>query len=154
MLADSLGPRAQRILRADLLVTLAPAALIVAIAFGITMLFVKPAPPKRLTIAIDPEEGGSRYYARRYQEIVKRQGITLDIRQTGGSLTNVQLLANPGSGVDVALVQSGTDAAAGGGHIVSLGSLSYVPLWVFYRGDPIDDVRELKGRACSAGMRG
>ena len=47
MLADRLGPRAQRILRTDLLVTLAPAALILAIAFGITMLFVKPAPPKR-----------------------------------------------------------------------------------------------------------
>jgi TRAP-type uncharacterized transport system substrate-binding protein len=151
MLADRLGQRARRILRTDLLVTLAPAALIVAIAFGITMLFVKPAPPKRLTIAIDPEEGGSRYYARRYQEIVKRQGITLDIRQTGGSLTNVQLLADPGSGVDVALVQSGTDAAAGGGHIVSLGGLSYVPLWVFYRGNPIDDVRELKGRRLAVG---
>jgi len=108
MLADRLGRRAA-ILRTDLLVTLAPAALIIAIAFGITMLFVKPAPPKRLTIAIDPDEGGSRYYARRYQEIVKRQGVTLDIRQTGGSLANVQLLANPGSGVDVALVQSVTD---------------------------------------------
>ena len=34
-----------------------------------------------LTIAIDPDEGGSRYYARRYQEIVKRQGVTLDIRE-------------------------------------------------------------------------
>src|SRR5207245_1326056 len=52
MLADRLGRRAA-ILRTDLLVTLAPAALIIAIAFGITMLFVKPAPPKRLTIAID-----------------------------------------------------------------------------------------------------
>ena len=151
MLADRLGRRARRILRTDLLVTLAPAGLIIAIAFGITMLFVKPAPPKRLTIAIDPDEGGSRYYARRYQEIVKRQGVTLDIRQTGGSLANVQLLANPGSGVDVALVQSGTDPGAGGGQLVSLGSLSYVPLWVFYRGDPIDDVRGLKGRRLAVG---
>src|SRR6266550_701427 len=144
-------PRARRILRKDLLVTLAPSALIIAAAFGITMLFVKPAPPKKLTIAVAPDEGGSRYYARRYQEILKRHGITLDVRQTGGSMTNVQLLADEKSGVDVALVQSGTDAGERGAHIVSLGSITYVPLWVFYRGDPVDDVRDLKGRRIAVG---
>ena len=77
MLGQRQGPRARRILRKDLLVTLAPTALIIVAAFGITMLFVKPAPPKKLTIAVAPDEGGSRYYARRYQEILKRHGITV-----------------------------------------------------------------------------
>ena len=151
MLGQRQGPRARRILRKDLLVTLAPTALIIVAAFGITMLFVKPAPPKKLTIAVAPDEGGSRYYARRYQEILKRHGITLDVRQTGGSMTNVQLLADENSGVDVALVQSGTDAGERAAHIVSLGSITYVPLWVFYRGDPLDDVRDLKGRRLAVG---
>jgi len=151
MFGQRLGPRARRILRKDLLVTLAPTALIIAVAFGITMLFIKPAPPKTVTIAIAPDEGGSRYYARRYQEILKRNGITLDVRQTGGSMTNVQLLADGGSGVDVALVESGTDAGDRAAHLVSLGSVTYVPLWVFYRGDPIDDVRDLKGRRIAVG---
>jgi len=151
MLADRIGARARRILRADLWLTVAPTLLIIAVAFGVTMLFVKPAPPKRLTVAIAPEEGGSRYFARRYQEILKRHGITLEVRQTGGSLSNVQLLADPGSGVDVAFVQSGTQAGEHGGSIVSLGSVTYVPLWVFYRGNPIDDVRDLKGRRIAVG---
>src|SRR6267142_828953 len=151
MLANRLTPRARRILRADLWVTIGPTVLIIAAAFGVTMLFVKPAPPKRLTAAIAPDEGGSKYYARRYQEILKRQGITLEVRQTGGSLTNVQLLADPGSGVAVAFVQSGTEPGERADHIVSLGSLAYVPLWVFHRGDPIDDVRELKGRRIAVG---
>ena len=125
--------------------------MIVAVAFGVTFFFIKPAPPKRLTVAIAPEEGGSRYYARRYQEILKRHGITLDVRQTGGSLSNVQLLADPGSGVDVAFVQSGTDAGGRATSVVSLGSVSYVPLWVFYRGETIDDVRELRGRRIAVG---
>src|SRR5207253_3887960 len=81
----------------------------------------------------------------------KRHGITLEVRQTGGSLTNVQLLADPQSGVDVALVQSGADPGENAGRIVSLASVAYVPLWVFYRGDPIDDVRELKGRRIAVG---
>src|SRR5256885_13395488 len=111
MLADRLTPRPRRTLRADLWVPIGPTALIIAVAFGVTMLFVKPAPPKRLTAAIAPDEGGSKYYARRYQEILKRHGITLEVRQTGGSLANVELLADPGSGVDVAFVQSGTNPA-------------------------------------------
>src|SRR4051812_8096762 len=95
-------------------------------------------------MAVAPDEGGSRYYARRYQEILKRHGITLEGRQTGGSLTNVQLLADANAGVDVAFVQSGADAGEHGGDIVSLASVAYVPLWVFYRGEFVDDVRDLK----------
>ena len=144
-------PPPGRILRRDLWATIVPAAAIIAIAFAVTMLFVKPAPPSRLTIAVAPDEGGSRYYARRYQEILKKHGIALEIRQTGGSLTNVQLLADPHSGVDVSFVQSGTDGGENAAHIVSLGSVNYVPLWVFYRGDPIDDVRDLRGRRIAVG---
>jgi TRAP-type uncharacterized transport system substrate-binding protein len=117
----------------------------------VTLLFVKPAPPTRFTIAVAPEEGGSRYFARRYQEILKRHRITLDIRETPGSLTNVQLLAAPDSGVDVSFVQGGTDGGEGVASILSLGSVTYVPLWVFYRGEPIDDVRELGGRRIAVG---
>jgi TRAP-type uncharacterized transport system substrate-binding protein len=124
---------------------------IIAAAFAVTLFFVKPAPPNRLTVAIAPEEGGSRYYARRYQEVLKRHGITLDVRQTGGSLTNVQLLADPNSGVDVAFVQSGTEAGERAASVVSHGSVSYIPLWVFHRGETIDDVRELRGRRIAVG---
>jgi len=149
MVAETIGPKARRILRRDLWVTLGPTVLIIAAAFAVTMFFVKPAPPRKITVAVAPDEGGSRYYARRYQEILKKQGVTLEVRQSGGSLTNVQLLAD--GGADIAFVQSGIDPGERGAHIVSLGSLSYVPLWVFYRGQPIDDVRELKGRRIAVG---
>jgi TRAP-type uncharacterized transport system substrate-binding protein len=150
MPADGTERKARRILRSDLWTTIAPTGLIIGVAFGVTMLFVKPAPPKRLTVAIAPEEGGSRYFAKRYQEILKRHGVTLDVRQTAGSLSNVQLLADPESGVDVAFVQSGTSAAHAE-SIVSLGSVTYIPLWVFYRGEPIEDVRDLRGRRIAVG---
>jgi len=151
MSEDTRTSRARRVLRRDFWVAIAPPLFLIAVAFGVTMLFVRPAPPKRLVVAVAPDEGGSRYYARRYQEILKRNGITLEVRQTGGSVPNVALLADPGSGVDVAFVQSGTDPGEKGGNIVSLGALSYVPLWVFYRGDPVDDPRDLKGRRIAIG---
>jgi hypothetical protein len=35
--------------------------------------------------------------------------------------------------------------------VVSLGSVAYVPLWIFYRGEPTDDLRDLKGRRIAVG---
>jgi TRAP-type uncharacterized transport system substrate-binding protein len=143
--------RVRRFFRSDLWIAVLPTLLIVAAAFAVTMIFVKPAPPKRLTIAIAADEGGARYYARRYQEILKRHGVTLDVRQTTGSPANIKLLADAGSGVDVAIVQSGSNGSEQAPNVVSLGSVAYVPLWVFHRGEPTEDVRDLSGRRIAVG---
>jgi TRAP-type uncharacterized transport system substrate-binding protein len=144
-------PPLSRFLHSDLWVTVLPALLIIAGAFAVTLLFIKPAPPKKLVIAIAGDEGGSRYYAKRYQEILKRNGIALEVRQTGGSLGSVKLLSGPDTGVDVAIVQSGTSSADESPHVVSLGSIAYTPLWVFYRKGQIEDIGELKGRRIAVG---
>jgi TRAP transporter TAXI family solute receptor len=148
---DVPDPRHRRLLRRDLWITVVPAVLLLGFAFAFTLFFVKPAPPKKLTLAIASDEGGSRYYARRYQEIFKRYGITLDVRQTAGSLTSVKLLADGNAGVDVAFVQSGTATADQAPHVVSLGSVAYIPLWVFHRVRDIDDISGLKGRRIAVG---
>ena len=75
-----------------------------------TFYFVKPAPPKTIVLAMAADEGGFRYFARKYQEKLAKHGITLELRQTQGSVTSVELLADESSGVDVAFVQSGTGA--------------------------------------------
>src|SRR5437899_1943498 len=127
MQSDNLEQR--RALRRDLLATSVPILLVVAVAFGVTLVFVKPAPPMRIVLASAADEGGSRYYARRYQEILKRQGITLEVRETKGSVKNIELLADEDSEVDVAFVQSGGALASEKTtDIVSLGSLAFVPL--------------------------
>jgi TRAP-type uncharacterized transport system substrate-binding protein len=140
-----------RTLRRDLWITAGPALLLIAVAFAATFYFIKPAPPKTLTLAMAQDEGGSRYYARRYQEFLKKHGITLETHPTKGSVTSVELLVNEAEAVDVAFVQSGTVAEDKAPNIVSLGSLAYVPLWVFYRGEPLDDVGGLRGRKISVG---
>lgn len=135
----------------DFWITVVPAVLLVVAAFAVAMVFVKPAPPKHLTMAISGDEGGSRYFARRYQEILKRHGVTLEIRQTGGSATNVKLLADASSPVDVAFVQSGASGSDQAANVVSLGSVAYAPLWIFYRGEPVDDPQGLAGKQIAIG---
>jgi TRAP transporter TAXI family solute receptor len=151
MKTDLLKAQLRRTLRRELWMTLGPALLLVGAAFAGTFYFIKPAPPKTIVIATPQDEGGFRYYARRYTEFLARHGVTLEVRQTKGSVTSVELLKDEKSGVDVAFVQSGAASAEQAGNVVSLGSLAYVPLWVFYRGEPVDDVRELKGRRIAVG---
>jgi TRAP-type uncharacterized transport system substrate-binding protein len=143
--------RLRRFLHSDLWVAVLPALLLVAGAFAFTLLFVKPAPPRKIAVAIAADEGGSRYYARRYQEIFKRYGIALEVRQTGGSLASVKLLADSKSGVDVAFVQSGTAGSDQAPHVVSLGSVAYIPLWVFHRLGDLEDISDLKGHRIGVG---
>src|SRR5512140_2597383 len=151
MKKDTFRQQLRRTLRRDLWIAIAPAALLISAAFAVTLYFVKPAPPKKLVLAMSPDEGGFRWYAKKYQEALARNGITLELHSTPGSVSNLKLLADDSAGIDVAFVQSGTVGGEKSEHIGSLGSLSYVPLWVFYRGEPIDDVAGLKGKRIAVG---
>ena len=154
MKTDTLKAQIKRTLRRDLWLAIVPAALLIAAAFAVTLYFVKPAPPKTLVMALAPEEGGFNYMAKRYQKFLAEHGVTLELRPTKGSVSSVELLDAEDSGVEIAFAQSGT---MGGKdqvvpeHVVSLGSLSYVPLWVFYRGERVDDVRALAGKRIAVG---
>ncbi len=127
-----------------------PLALLVSAALFGAALLIKPAPPKRLVMAYASDEGGAGWYARRYQAFLKKNGIALDFQQTKGALTNLDLISYP-SEASVALVQGGTPPTQGAGVVVSLGALTYIPLWVFYRGEPIEDLHQLAGKRIGAG---
>ena len=130
---------------------IALAVLLAAIAGAVALAFsaIKPAPPKRLVIAIAPDEGGARYYARRYKEILQRDGIALDVRETSGSRASLDLLASRSA--DVALVQGGVEGTKQDLPIVTLASVAYVPLWIFHRG-AADDISLLTGKRIAIGM--
>jgi TRAP-type uncharacterized transport system substrate-binding protein len=142
--------RVRRIVRSERAKIVAPIVILTAAAFALAVLFIKPAPPKKITLAFTAEEAGAGWFAKKYQEILKRNGVTLELHQTKGSLTNLDLVSYP-SDVSVAFVQSGTPPTDGSRSVVSLGALSYVPLWVFYRGAEIDDVAQLKGKRLAVG---
>ncbi len=137
--------------RRDLLIALAPAILLSIAAFAVALHFVQPAPPKKIVMASGQKEGRYGYYAKQYKEFMARNGITLEIRPSSGALQNMSLLMDQDSGVDVAFVQGGTGFGANAPDLVSLGSLYYEPLWVFYRGAPIKDLDGLRGKKIAIG---
>ncbi|MBI3409875.1 MAG: C4-dicarboxylate ABC transporter substrate-binding protein [Planctomycetes bacterium] len=102
---------------------------------GTYMLFVEPPPPRRLVIATGPEDGAYHDFALQYARILEQDGLTLDVRETHGSVENLELLQDKSSGVSVALVQSGVSDRATAANLEALGSLYREPLWIFYRED-------------------
>ena len=152
-------PRGRRRLRElsqrDLLVTLGPVVVLIALAFWFAFKFVKPAPPRKLTIITGAESGAYHAFAERYREILARDGVTLDIRTSTGSLSNLATLMNPDSGVEVGFAQGGSGSAANSSRISSLGSIYFEPLWIFLRKDlKIRDIAELRGKRVAVGPDG
>jgi TRAP-type uncharacterized transport system substrate-binding protein len=146
-----LVPRNSRIFWMDAAQTAAP-VLIVVVAILVAMHFVRPAPPDHLTMASGPPGSKFNTVALQYQKLLKRSGITLKILTTEGSLDNLNRLADPRSGADIALVQSGITSAGDTSDLISLGTMFYEPLSVFYRDPkPIERLSELRGKRIAIG---
>ncbi len=119
---------------------------------GTYLLFVKAPPPSRIVIATGGGAGAYYKIGQKYAEELKKEGLTVEVRETKGSGQNLQLLQDAGSGVSVAIVQSGVADQKAANDLQALGSLFREPLWVFYRGDPpIERLSQLAGKRISVG---
>jgi TRAP transporter TAXI family solute receptor len=119
------------------------------------MLFVEAPPPKTIVIASGGKTGAYYAFARQYAAELEKEGLTVEVRETKGSVENLELLGDSDTGVTVAIVQSGVADAKDLGRFRALGSLYREPLWVFYCGDkPLDRLSELKGKRIGVGPRG
>jgi TRAP transporter TAXI family solute receptor len=139
----------------ELLLAAGPALVLIAITVWATSRYVTPAPPHKLVIAAASK--GSPYYrwAEQYQKVLAQSGITLEIKETSGSLENLRLLNDSASGVQLAFLQGGLVSTRDGPQLRSLGRVFYEPLWVFYRGDgTIDRLTELAGKRILVGPAG
>jgi TRAP-type uncharacterized transport system substrate-binding protein len=143
----------------DLAHTLGPILIASAAAIWLALHFVQPAPPHTLVMSGGPRGSSFETIAERYRAILARSGIDLKVIPSQGSLQNLQRLAAPHSHFDIALVQSGiTETAqhAGGGQdLVSLGSMFYQPLVIFYRGPRrVSRLSQFAGKRIAIGKRG
>jgi TRAP-type uncharacterized transport system substrate-binding protein len=154
-LLNLLRPRKSRSLWLDRAQTVVPVLIVCALAIFAALHFVRPAPPTKITLAAGPP--GSRFntVAQQYQKILAKNGITLKILATDGSLDNLHRLLSAKPSADLALVQTGTAGTSDTGDLVSLGSVFYVPLTIFYRNPvALERLSELSGRRIAIGPPG
>lgn len=133
--------------------------LIVGIGFVVAYQFVAPAPPKKITITTGDESGAYFQFANRYAAILAKNGVTLEVKSSAGSLENLARLQKDEA--QIGFVQGGVvepkddpDAENDSG-LLSLGSVFYEPVWVFYRGEKtIDRLTDLRGKRIAIGQEG
>jgi TRAP-type uncharacterized transport system substrate-binding protein len=129
-------------------------SVIVVLVLGL-FLFFHLAPPNTITITSGPDGSVFRKTAERYAKILQPNGITLRILPSEGSVDNIKRLADPSSKVDIGFVQGGVTKGIKIDKLVSLGSISYAPIFVFYRGGSnIEFLSQLIGRRVAVGEVG
>jgi TRAP-type uncharacterized transport system substrate-binding protein len=102
--------------------------------------------------------GEGRTYAalgERYRQILARSHVNLKLLPSSGPVENLRRLKDKSLAVDVGFLQGGTSSSSEAPNLLSLGSILYTPLWVFYRSDEtFDDFSQLKGKRISIGQEG
>jgi uncharacterized protein len=139
---------------------LALLALLIVFIFGVLWTLI-PAPPKSIAIATGFQDGLYYRFGERMQSSLKKQGVELQVLKTGGTQDNLALLADPKSGVDLAMIQGGVADVSQYPHFVSIAGIFYEPVWVFYREssfkgvpDGLTLLTQLKGKRVSIGNPG
>ena len=148
-------PRLSELSYRDIALIAGPALLVAVVGIWIAARFIKPAPPTHVVMATGVKAGGYDEFGQRYQKILAREGIKLELRPTRGSVDNYDLLKDPASGVDIALIQSGIGSTEEAPTLQSLGSVSYEPLWVFCQSkEKLDRIPQLRGKRLGIGPPG
>ena len=139
----------------DLAVTVGPLVLITAVVIVTAYWYVRPAPPNTITIISGPTGSVFQRTAEKYQKILARNGVKLQILSSEGSVDNLKKLNDPTVRVDVGFVQGGVSAGISVEKLVSLGSVFHEPLAVYYRSAvPMDRFSGLNGKRLAIGREG
>jgi TRAP-type uncharacterized transport system substrate-binding protein len=103
----------------------------------------KPAPPRSIAMAAGRPSDYSYHLAQQYVEFFAKNGVELRLIPTQGALENFDRLKDARDEIKISLIQAGLkdDAAASEG-LLSLGSIAYEPIWLFYWGTEVDDLKK------------
>ena len=117
----------------DLLTSAGPSVILAVGLVAAAYVYLDPQPPKRVTLATGPDGSAYAGFGQRYAMALRGDGVEVELRPTEGAADNLRLLRE--GEVDLAFIRGGladpvADEEAG---LMSLGSLFYEPLWVFYR---------------------
>ncbi|WP_213957727.1 TAXI family TRAP transporter solute-binding subunit [Variovorax sp. dw_954] len=122
--------------------------------------FVSPAPPRSLVMSTGVSDGAYHHFGEHYKEILRANGIALELRTSSGGVENLQRL-NDGQ-VQVGFVQGGTgllaldyDALPSATPLRSLATVAYEPVWIFTHSlDLSKGLGALAGKRTAIGVPG
>ncbi|ACC74578.1 TAXI family TRAP transporter solute-binding subunit [Paraburkholderia phymatum] len=140
--------------RRRLLFVAGATVLLAALGWGLYTV-IEPAFQTRIVITTGADNGIYRGFAERYAPLLKRDGVTLDIRSSTGSVENYRRLKDPASVYQVGFIQSGTTVPQETDQLQTIAAVSYEPIWVFYRdASTVNRLAQLRGKRIGVGVPG
>lgn len=130
---------------------------ILLLALGISVAILAStnfAAPTHMTIVSGPKGSVFERNAQKYKKLLAKEGVELTVLPSTGSLDNLEMLTSPKKKVDVGFVLGGEITTADTSDLMSLGSVSYQPLMVFYRGAPKKLLSDFNGMRVDIGVEG
>ena len=111
-----------------------------------------PAPPSKIIVTTGTKNGAFESIAKQYQAIMADSGINLEIENSEGTGENLARLLDLKSNYQVGFFSEGTPDSVDIKNIMSLGQVSYLPYWIFYRSTKEwGDFDDLKGKRIAIG---
>jgi hypothetical protein len=138
----------------DLALISLPVAFFCALVVALVVWLVNPSPPRTITISAGPRDSAFMAMAEAYRTILARNGIKLKVIESDGSVQNLARLLDPKQHVDVGFVQGGVVNGRDVSSLMSLGSVEYLPMVVFYRGSGLTQLSQLEGKRIAIGREG
>ncbi len=135
-------------------------ALLVVALMVLAYKYARPAAPSQVVMSTGSAGGAYENFAQRYAKALAEEGITLKLQPSNGAVENLARLLDPKSDVDIAFIQGGIAdrEKMQDGTLMSLGSLFYEPLWLFYRPQsfpkPLNSLAQLTGKRVAVGATG
>lgn len=131
-----------------------PVVLVLLVAIVIQ---INPIPPKKAYLATGQKGSSYHTLGEKFAAYFKQHGVELELVETPGLSQGLQDLNDDGSRVDASFLTAGAAEQGQYPEMVSLGSLKYSPVWLFYRGKaPKADhpLADLMQRRMAVGMQG
>ena len=129
-------------------------ALVILVALAVTIMWLGPLPSRTLIMSTGAPGSDYEQLGQRYQAILSRSGIRLQLQPSAGAAENLARLNDAKSGVAVAFAQGGLTSEAQSPALESLGAMFYQPLWFFARLPPAGGLETLRGKKLAVGSEG
>ena len=113
-----------------------------------------PAPPSKFTIATGAKNQTYEAIGKKYQDILARSHVDVELRLTNGAGENIKLLNDPAPTIKVGIAQGGISDSDRSPDLLSLGRINYQIYWIFHHAaETLDDLRQLKGKRIAVGRK-
>ncbi len=140
--------------RTYLIMPLVVVALLVVAGFWAAFKYVRPEPPRTIVIATASKDSPYWKEAERYRDFLKKNEIELRQEPTSGSFENLQKLRAGTNGVQAGILQGGIANGTTEPGLRSIGRIGYEPVWIFHRGERMEQLSDLRGKRILVGPEG